>query len=190
MDSTTRFSTQRVGALPVVVAYLEKMQLADMIDTHVPWEGEVALGMLIEIMVCNRLLNPKAQYKIGEWAERAGVCDYYNVTPEQLNDDRLVYAADTKFDSPENLLTNKAAGGQFLCGGVFQPHLKKEYVKYLDKMKLVDYSPKNKQHLPDDKRPKYKVYETYETLEGKVDRKKIRMRYRQLFVCKRPGKPF
>ena len=24
-----------------------------------------------------------------EWAERAGVCDYYNVTPEQLNDDRL-----------------------------------------------------------------------------------------------------
>ena len=89
MDSTTRFSSQRVGALPVVVAYLEKMQLADMIDTHVPWEGEVSLGMLIEIMVCNRLLNPKAQYKIGEWAERAGVCDYYNVTPEQLNDDRL-----------------------------------------------------------------------------------------------------
>ena len=132
MDSTTRFSTQRVGALPVVVAYLEKMQLADMIDTHVPWEGEVSPGMLIEIMVCNRLLNPKAQSKIGEWAERAGVCGYYNVTPEQLNDDRLgrmlptkrlVYAADTKFDAPENLLTNKAAGGQFLCGGVFQPHL-------------------------------------------------------------------
>ena len=76
----------------------------------------------------------------------------------------LVYAADTKFDAPENLLTNKAAGGQFLCGGVFQPHLKKEYMKYLDKMKLVDYSPKSKQPLPDDKRPKYKVYETYETL--------------------------
>lgn len=336
MDSTTRFSSQRVGALPVVVAYLEKMQLADMIDTHVPWEGEVSLGMLIEIMVCNRLLNPKAQYKIGEWAERAGVCDYYNVTPEQLNDDRLgralervaqhaftiqsqlllvlirkfkldvsnihydisnvelygdydrqlkaieaaqavsdaasdsdeatdtsdssacnseqtntdrrqrgpmpmygrtksgrknvkqvqfginvardgavpidllpfdgneaevkthienldrlrrmlptkrlVYAADTKFDAPENLLTNKAAGGQFLCGGVFQPHLKKVYVKHLDKMKVVDYCPKSKQHLPDDKRPKYKVYETYETLQGKVDGKKIRMRYRQLFV--------
>ena len=334
MDSTTRFSTQRVGALPFVVAYLEKMQLAEMIDTHVPWEGDVPLGMLIEIMVCNRLLNPKAQYKIGEWAQRAGVCDYYDVTPDQLNDDRLgralervaqhaftiqsqlllvlirkfkldvsnihydisnvelygdygrqlkaieavqndaqaadaaadtddpsesdsdqpagidrrqhgpmpmygrtksgrknvkqvqfginvardgavpidllpfdgneaevkthienldrlrrmlptkrlVYTADTKFDAPENLLTNKAAGGQFLCGGVFQPHLKKEYVKHLDQMKLVDYCPKSKQHLPEDKRPKYKVYETYEQLEGKVDGKKIRMRYRQLFV--------
>ena len=29
---------------------------------------------------------------------------------------QLVYTADTKFDSPENLLANKAAGGQFLCG--------------------------------------------------------------------------
>jgi transposase len=330
-----------VGALPVVVAYLEKMQLAEVIDTHVPWEGEVPLGILIEIMVCNRLLNPKAQYKIGEWAQRVGVCDYYDVTLEQLNDDRLgralervaqhaftiqsqlllilirkfrldvsnihydisnvelygdygrqlkaieeaqhesqidaaaadagdttavgdapsetdseqtttadrrqrgplpmygrtksgrknvkqvqfginvardgavpidllpfdgneaevkthienldrlrrmlpktnlVYTADTKFDSPENLLTNKAAGGQFLCGGVFQPHLKNEYLKHRDKMKVVDYCPKSKQHLPEDKRPEYKVFETYEQLEGKVDGKKIRMKYRQLFV--------
>ena len=69
MDSTTRFSTQRVGALPVMVAYLEKMQLADMNDPNVAWAGEVSLGMLIEIMVCNRLLNPKAQCRIGEWAK-------------------------------------------------------------------------------------------------------------------------
>ncbi len=89
MDATTRFETKRVGALPLVVAYLEKMQLAKVIDEHVPWEGDVSLGTLIEIMVCNRMLNPRAQYKIGEWAERAGVCDYYNVSTAQLNDDRL-----------------------------------------------------------------------------------------------------
>ncbi len=89
MDATTRFNTMRVGALPVVVAYLEKMRLAEVIDAHVPWEGEVSLGTLVEIMVCNRMLNPRAQYKIGEWAARAGVCDYYQVSAEQLNDDRL-----------------------------------------------------------------------------------------------------
>lgn len=89
MDATTRFKTQRVGALPFIVAYLEKMRLAQTIDEHVPWEGDVPLGTLVEIMVCNRLLNPKAQYKIGEWAERAGVCDYYRIPTEQLNDDRL-----------------------------------------------------------------------------------------------------
>ena len=40
-------------------------------------------------MACNRLLNPKAQDKIGQWAQRSGVCDYYNISEEELNDDRL-----------------------------------------------------------------------------------------------------
>jgi transposase len=326
MDATTRFQTQRVGALPVIVAYLEKMRLAQIIDEHVPWEGEIPLGTLVEIMVCNRLLNPKAQYKIGEWAERAGVCDYYDIPAEKLNDDllgralervakhaftiqsqlvlhvvktfklyvthihydisnvelygayerqlkenaeaqaqlekqqtqptseedaavedapqgprpmygrtksgrknvkqvqfginvardgavpidllpfdgneaevkthienlqrlrqllptsSLVYTADSKFDSPENLLTNKAAGGQFLCGGVFQPHLKEEYRKHRQEMKRVDYCPKSKQHLPEEKRPKYKTYEQDETLEGEVDGRHVRLKYRQIFV--------
>lgn len=317
MDATTRFETKRVGALPLVVAYLEKMELAKVIDDHVPWEGDVPLGTSIEIMVCNRMLNPRAQYKIGEWAERAGVCDYYNVSTAQLNDDRLgraleriathaftaqsqlvlhlvkkfklnvsnihydisnvelygayerqlnkkadaqaelskseaqpergqgprpmygrtksgrknmkqvqfginvardgavpidllpfdgneaevkthienmerlrrmlpntslVYAADTKFDSPENLLTNKAAGGQFLCGGVFQPHIKEEYLKHLTHMKEVDYCPKSKQYLPAEKRPKYKTYELKKTLNGKVDGRIVRMSYRLILV--------
>lgn len=326
MDATTRFETRRVGALPVVVAYLEKLSLARLIDENVPWEGDVPLGTIVEVMVCNRLLNPKAQYKIAEWAERAGVCDYYDVTVEQLNDDRLgralervaqhffsvqsqlvvhlvksfklnvtnihydisnvelygayerqlrenaekqaeleqqaatvdnqgsvvpasnvagpqpmygktksgrknvkqvqfginvtrdgavpidllpfdgneaevkthvenldrlrkmlpttrlVYAADTKLDSPENLLTNKAAGGQFLCGGVFSPQLKEEFLTHLDEMRQVDYCPKSKQHLPIEDRPKYKAREVYKTIDGTVKGKKVRLRYRQIFV--------
>ena len=322
MDATTRFDSQRVGALPVIVAYLEKMRLAAVIDENIPWEGEVPLGILVEVMVCNRLLNPKAQYKIGEWAKSAGVCDYYGVTAEQLNDDRLgralerialhafsaqsqlvmhliktfklsvsqihydissvelygdygrqmqetpenppeqdapspsaevadarkkqgpqpmygrtksgrknvkqvqfginvardgavpidllpfdgneaevkthienldrlrkllpttdiVYTADTKMDSPENLLANKAAGGRFLCGGVFQPHLKKEYLKHRGEMKLVDYCPKSKRHLPEEKRPKYQACELPKTIEGKVNGRKVCLKYRQIFV--------
>ena len=89
MDTTTRFETRRVGALPVVVAYLQKMKLAQLIDQYIPWEGDVPLGTIVEVMVCNRMLKSKAQYKIGEWAERSGVCDYYDVSVEQLNDDRL-----------------------------------------------------------------------------------------------------
>lgn len=304
MDATTRFNTKRVGALPFIVAYLEKMQLANVIDEVVPWEGEVSLGVLAELMVCNRMLNPKAQYKIGEWAQRSGVCDYYDLEPEQLNDDRLgralerlakhaftiqsqlivrllknfkldvskihydisnvelygayerqlneagqsdegptptygrtksgrknvkqvqfginvardgavpidlipfngneaevkthienldhlrrmlpttslVYTADTKFDSPENLLTNKAAGGRFLCGGVFQPHLKEEYRQHIHELKQIDYSPKSKHHLPLEQRPKYKVWESSEQIEGEVDGKTIRLKYRKVFV--------
>jgi transposase len=47
------------------------------------------LGTLVEIMIANRLLNPQALYRIGEWAHQAGLTDYYGVTAEQLNDDLL-----------------------------------------------------------------------------------------------------
>jgi transposase len=89
MDAHTRVDTQVVGALPVVSAILEQWGLAGIIDEIVPSKGEVPLGTLVEILILNRLLNPKAMYSIGEWAESAGVCDYYGVTAEQLNDDRL-----------------------------------------------------------------------------------------------------
>ena len=293
-----------VGALPTIVTYLEKLRLGEIIDEVVPWEGEVGLGTLVEVLICCRMLNPKAQYKIGAWAKKSGVCDYFEVTEAQLNDDRLgralervaahafsiqallvlhviktfkldvrnihydisnielfgayerqlgedgyaevgptpaygrtksgrknvkqvqfglnvardgavpigvipldgnqaevkthienlerlramlpktplVYTADTKLDSPENLLTIKAQGGQFLCGGVFQPHLKEEYLKIVGKMILVDYCPKSKAHLPPDRRPQYKVYEVKKTIEGRVDNRNTRLTYRLLFV--------
>jgi transposase len=304
MDATTRFTTERVGALPVIAGYLEKLRLREMVDEHVPWQGGIPLGTLVEVMVCNRLLNPKAQYKIGEWAQKSRVCEYYGVSPEALNDDllgraleriavnaftvqsqlvmhvirtfnldvskihydisnvelygayerqlnengeaeagctpeygrtksgrknvkqvqfginvardgavpldllpfngaeaevkthlenlnrlrkllptsNLIYTADSKFDAPENLLLNKSHGGKFLCGGVFQPHLKEEYLRIKDQMQLVDYCPKSKQHLAAEDRPKYKVHEIWQNLEGDVNDRHVSMKYRLLFV--------
>ncbi|HZU37759.1 MAG TPA: DUF4277 domain-containing protein [Gemmataceae bacterium] len=89
MDARTRVNTQVVGALPVVTAMLQQWRLADIVDHTVPWEGEVPLGTLVEVMVLNRLLHPKAMYALGSWAGQAAVTDYYDLTAEQLNDDRL-----------------------------------------------------------------------------------------------------
>ena len=89
MDARTQVDTQVVGALPVVGAMLEQWGLADIVDRVVPWEGEVSLGTLVEVMVTNRLLNPQPMYAIGEWAAGAAVTDYFGLTAEQLNDDRL-----------------------------------------------------------------------------------------------------
>jgi transposase len=89
MDAHTRVDTQVVGALPLVAAMLEQWGLADIVDQVVPWEGDVPLGTLVEVLVTNRLLNPKAMYAVGEWAAEAAVTDYYGLTAEQLNDDRL-----------------------------------------------------------------------------------------------------
>src|SRR4051794_3474158 len=89
MDAATRFDTQPVGALPIVAAILQKWGLAEILDRLVPWEGDVPLGTLVEVLVVNRLLNPQAMYEVGAWAEQAAVTDYYGLTAEQLNDDRL-----------------------------------------------------------------------------------------------------
>lgn len=89
MDARTRVDTQVVGALPLVGAMLEQWGLAGIVDRTVPWEGDVPLGTLVEVLVVNRLLNPKAMYAVGDWAAQSAVTDYYGLTAEQLNDDRL-----------------------------------------------------------------------------------------------------
>ena len=50
MDASTRFDTRVVGALPVISNYLERLELARIIDDLVPWEGDVPLGTLVEIV--------------------------------------------------------------------------------------------------------------------------------------------
>jgi transposase len=315
MDARTRFETRVVGGLPVVQAFLEELGVAKVVDELVPWEGEVPLGTLVEILICNRLLAPKALFRVGEWAEQAALTEYYRVTREQLNDDRLgralerlhqhrqtvqaalvanavkkfkldvrqihydisnvelfgdyarqlgdqpaaveeaeagqssagpkpmygrtksgrknvkqiqfginvtrdgavpvghlpldgnvaevkthlenlklldailphsprLYTADTKLDSPENLLAIAANKGRFLCGGVFQPNLKKEFrtLRRKGKFKKVDYCPQSKSHLPPEERPEYQVAEVPAVLEGHVDGRPVRLRYRQIYV--------
>jgi transposase len=89
MDAHTRVDTQVVGALPLVGAMLDQWGLADIVDQAVPWDGDVPLGTLVEVLVTNRLLHPQAMYAVGDWAAQAAVTDYFGLTAEQLNDDRF-----------------------------------------------------------------------------------------------------
>ena len=89
MDAQTCFDTRIVGALPAIAHYLARLDLAAIIDRIVPWKGDVPLGILVEVLVANRLLQPKALFRIGQWSEAAAVTDYFRLTADQLNDDRL-----------------------------------------------------------------------------------------------------
>jgi transposase len=301
MEAATRFDTQIVGALPVLTQYLEKLQLAETIDRAVPWEGEVPLGTLVSVLVLNRLLQPRAMFRLDDWAQKASVSDYFGLEPGQLNDDRLgralervtahadeiqaelvlqarrefkldvsqvhyditsvelfgayeqaegqappvplpayghtksgrknvkqvqlgvnvsgdggvplahasldgnaaearthidnlrrlrqilpaqrlLYVADTKLDTPENLLEVAAGNGQFLCGGVFSPAMQKLFLSQRKKLKRVNYYPKSQEKLEPEQRPRYEAFELPEFLKGKVDGKTIRLRYRLIFV--------
>jgi len=303
MDASTRFDTQRVGALPVVGYFCDLLQLGETVDRVVPWEGEVPLGVLVEILVINRLLQPKAMFRIGKWAHTAGVTDYFNLTADQLNDDRLgrvlervadhretiegslvlgiirrfkldvsqvhydisdvelfgayeldvpegqpaptpmpaygrtksgrknvkqiqfglnvtgdgavplahlpldgnaaespthlanlkqlarilpkqelLYIADSKLDTPENLRTVVAAHGQFLCAGVFSPKLQQEFLKRRHKLRRVEYFPKTQAKRSPDERDRYEAVEITEQLEGTVDGRTLKCDYRLIFV--------
>ena|SRR5438067_326378 len=89
MNASTLFSTQVVGALPVLTHYLERLHLAEIVNQTVPWEGDVPLGTLVEILVLNRLLDPCALFRIDDWAQTSGVAAYHGLQPGQFNDDRL-----------------------------------------------------------------------------------------------------
>lgn len=89
MDATTRFETARVGAMPLVCAMFDKLDLAETVNRLVPYEGEVDLGSIVEVMVLNRLLQPKAMFRIGDWAQETSVTQYFGLAAELLNDDRL-----------------------------------------------------------------------------------------------------
>ncbi len=89
MNASTLFDTEVIGSLPVLVEYLDRLKLAEVVNKVVPWEGDVPLGTLVEVLVLNRLLNPKAMFRIDDWAQASGVAAYYGLKPNELNDDRL-----------------------------------------------------------------------------------------------------
>lgn len=303
MDATTRFHTQMVGALPVVSHYLERLELARTVNELVPWEGEVPLGTLVEILVTNRLLNPKALFRIDDWAQQTGLTTFYRLQAGQLNDDRLgralerlpaaaeriqaglvlqavkkfkldvaqvhyditsvelfgayevevppgqppptplptygrtksgrkdlkqvqlgvnvvgdggvpvahaaldgntaestthldnlrrlrailpkkweLYIADTKLDTPENLLAVAASNGKFLCGGAFTVPLQQLFLRHRRQLHPVDYCPKSQEHLPPAKRDRYQAFERPERLEGTHAGRKRKLDYRLVFV--------
>ena len=89
MNASTVFDAEVIGSLPLLVAYLDRLKLAETIDKSIPWEGGVPLGTLVEVLILNRLLNPCAMFRIDEWAQKSGVAAYYDLDPNDLNDDLL-----------------------------------------------------------------------------------------------------
>src|SRR5271165_2614743 len=83
MNASTLFDTEVIGSLPILIDYLDRLKLAETIDKVVPWEGDVPLGTLVEVLVLNRLLNPKAMFRIDDWAQVSGVAAYYGLQPKQ-----------------------------------------------------------------------------------------------------------
>ena len=82
---------KRLGALPVIRAYLERLQLKECVDALAPVRDVAHLtnGEVVEALVANRLTAPRPLYDIVDWAEAWAVEETFGVRPADLNDDRL-----------------------------------------------------------------------------------------------------
>ena len=101
---------------------------------------------------------------------------------EILPTSALLYIADTKLDTEENLWAVVDAKGKFLCGGAFNVGLQKRFLKNIKELKPVKYWPKSQEKLSPAERDEYQAFELTDCLERTVDGKKQKHDYRILFV--------
>lgn len=86
---TTRQQQYQVGALPVLYALLETLQVRHIINRHCPTQGEVAHGDVALVLILNRLMFPLPLYQIADWVGRTVLTGVLGVPAAKFNDDRL-----------------------------------------------------------------------------------------------------
>ncbi|HEY3082232.1 MAG TPA: IS1634 family transposase [Chloroflexota bacterium] len=84
-------AVKRLGALPVIRAYLERLGLKERVDALAPVRGVAHLsnGDVVAALVANRLTAPRPLYDVVAWAAEWAVEETFGVRPADLNDDRL-----------------------------------------------------------------------------------------------------
>jgi hypothetical protein len=82
---------KRLGALPVIRAYLERLRLKERVDARAPVRevAHLSNGEVVVALVANRLTAPRPLYDIVDWAETWAVEEALGIRPADLNDDRL-----------------------------------------------------------------------------------------------------
>jgi transposase len=89
---------------------------------------------------------------------------------------------DSKGDTEGHLLRIQAEGCQFLCTGAFTPTLQQRYRQCQSKMRKIAYCPKSQAARAPQERDEYQAHEVEELLQGEVDGRHVRLRYRLIFV--------
>lgn len=94
------------GSLAVVWPLLERMNLAGIIDRHLPADrrAEFSHGSVLSLLVAARLYHPVALVNVGAWAAESGADILWNIPPEKLNDDRLGKSLDAFFTKRHSIL--------------------------------------------------------------------------------------
>jgi transposase len=88
---------KHLGALPVVVEFCRRLDLAGIVDRACPVRDKVAMvthGQVVEALVANRLTSPSPLVRVEDWAREWAVPEVLGIAPSVLNDDRIGRALD------------------------------------------------------------------------------------------------
>ena len=99
-----------LGSLAVVWPLLERMNVAGIIDRHLPADpqAEFSHGTILSLLVAARLYSPVALSNVAEWAGEAGADILWDMPPEKINDDRLGRSLEKFFDQRHSILASLA----------------------------------------------------------------------------------
>ena len=95
VDLLTRSQLRRhLGALPVLYALLEVLQVREIINRHCPTSAQVDHGTVAMVLILNRLVAPRPLYRVVGWLARTVLVYQLGVPAEKFNDDRLARTLD------------------------------------------------------------------------------------------------
>jgi transposase len=86
---TRRQVVRYLGALPVLVALLDRLQVRQIINRHCPTQSPVDHGAVVLVLVLNRLMAPRPLYKIVDWLATTLIAEHLGIPKGKFNDDRL-----------------------------------------------------------------------------------------------------
>ena len=80
---------RRYGALAIITPLMERMQIASIINQHLPADprAEYDYGTTLSLLMAARLYSPMALINVAEWAKDSGADVLWNMPPEKINDD-------------------------------------------------------------------------------------------------------
>lgn len=93
----------QVGALPVLYALLETLQVRYIINRHCPTKGEVTHGDVALVLILNRLMFPLPLYQVADWVGRTVLSSMLDIPAAKFNDDRLGRTLDALYPYLETI---------------------------------------------------------------------------------------
>jgi hypothetical protein len=108
---TTSENTLAFGPLALVAPLLQRLDLAALIDQHLPPDPQLAYshGRVLSLLLAARLAQPTALINIPTWARATGADLLWDIPADDLNDDRLGRALDAFFTQRHSIQAAVAA---------------------------------------------------------------------------------